>query len=293
MHPQALSLSELLTALSAPKLFAHREPDGDELAAMLSRQDEQLRDYLRAGPMTEVLQYHDEEGAELPPLLLATLPLISPTPTSLHQSLIAYVRTLSRASLVVQLERIFGFLADSIGRTHWVERSGNVLEYVEHLHAYWPAARFIYLLRNGPDCALSMSRHPAFRVRVARLVARDTSLPIDACLAMDVPLHRYGAYWSALMVNKLLPSVRAAKPENVHFLRYEHLMVDSSRELRALFEFMGLPEVAPGLLADMSQKIRPLRTGMHELPPQAHSDLARTCRPGMRALEAVTAACRS
>jgi len=289
LHPQALSLSELLTALSAPKLFAHRQLDGAQLATMLSSQDEQLRDYLRAGPMSEVLQHRDERGEELAPLLLATLPRISPEPSSLHELLMSYVRPLPRASLAEQLERVFGFLAVKLGRTHWVERSGNVLEYVEHVQAHWPAGRFVYLLRNGPECALSMSRHPAFRVRVARLVAREATLPVVSCLAMKVPPHRYGAYWSALMVNKLLPSIRAAKPENVHVLRYEQLLEEPARQLGALFKFIGLDEAAPSLLEEMSRTVRPLRTGLDDLSQQVHSALMRACRPGTRALEAVIA----
>jgi hypothetical protein len=52
-----------------------------------------------------------------------------------------------------------------------VERSAASLNMVGALRGQFPAARFVHLYRDGPDCALSMSRHPVFRREILALAA--------------------------------------------------------------------------------------------------------------------------
>jgi hypothetical protein len=64
-----------------------------------------------------------------------------------------------------------------------VERSASSLHLIPLLHAQFPAARFVHLYRDGPDCALSMSRHPAFRREILAIGAvRTVKLPAGSTL---------------------------------------------------------------------------------------------------------------
>src|SRR4029077_11053480 len=59
-----------------------------------------------------------------------------------------------------------------------VERSASSLHLIPLLHAQFPAARFVHLHRDGPDCALSMRLHRAFC---------GESLAADAVRAVKLP----------------------------------------------------------------------------------------------------------
>ena len=64
-----------------------------------------------------------------------------------------------------------------------VERSASSLHLIPLLHAQFPAARFVHLYRDGPDCALSIHRHPAFRREILAIGAvRAVKLPAGSTL---------------------------------------------------------------------------------------------------------------
>jgi hypothetical protein len=51
------------------------------------------------------------------------------------------------------------------------------------LHRHYPQARFVHMHPDGPDCALSMSRHPTFRRQVITAgAAHAVGLPPSAGL---------------------------------------------------------------------------------------------------------------
>lgn len=53
---------------------------------------------------------------------------------------------------------------DRLGRLACVERSAGSVSVAGLLAARFPAAKFIHIARDGRDCAVSMSRHPNFRL---------------------------------------------------------------------------------------------------------------------------------
>ena len=153
--------------------------DGWSDAVAVSQHCERdLSAIVRARPnLPEILlnERQREQSVEsaIAPLLLIALPHISEDPEGLLLELRSVVVGLSRASIAVQLTRIFEWLRARFGKKTWVERSGASLEYVEHLTNNWKDAGFIHIVRDGRDCAYSMSRHPVFQVKMARLLRRD------------------------------------------------------------------------------------------------------------------------
>src|SRR5213076_1718239 len=111
------------------------------------------------------------------------LPMLGADPDWLFDELAAEVPRWPRRPAAAQYRHLFGYLAKTLGRPVVVERSASSLHLIPLLHAQFPAARFVHLHRDGPDCALSMSRHPAFRREILAIGAvRAVKLPAGSTL---------------------------------------------------------------------------------------------------------------
>ena len=100
----------------------------------------------------------------VPALLHTALPHLSETPEELYDALSAEVSEWPSAPVATHYRALFDWLAASAGRAGWVERSGGSLRIVARLARAFPDARFVHLVRDGRDCAVSMSRHFGFRM---------------------------------------------------------------------------------------------------------------------------------
>jgi hypothetical protein len=181
------------------------------------------------------------------------------------------------------------------------------------LHAQFPAARFVHLHRDGPDCALSMSRHPAFRREILAIGAvRTTTLPAGSTLQQvndalperfrglicppydarklrdfPIPVEVFGRdRWSPMI--RAGVAALAQVPEKARTsLRYEDLTADPVASLNRLAQFIGI-SAPPDWLDQACRTIDPTRTGTApaDLDAGALARLRAACEPGVRALAA-------
>ena len=174
-HPQILSLSELFSFVSdlgcaIADAFPEGHVSGPQLwailAAQLPRQNLMLKHDVA---MPEVL-YRWQDGNSrfnaqtgVPAISQVCLPHLSDTPDTLFEQLQELVCSLPPAPIGVQYQRVFAWLAEQQGAPVWIERSGGGLRIVARLMQHFPNARFIHIVRNGSDTALSMSQHLGFR----------------------------------------------------------------------------------------------------------------------------------
>lgn len=194
-------------------------------------------------------------------------------------------------------------------RSHVVERSGYSLVAVPRLRVAFPEARFVHLYRDGPDCAVSMSRHPAFRMillqdrmrKALGLASIDGmrpehihSLPpgLSALLGRDfdarrmvmereLPVAEFGEMWSETIEQGM--AELAGLPECLH-LRFEDVLECPERELSRFFEYVDAP-VPPDWIRAAAERFDPTRRGSaHRLTPAEREALTATCAPGMRCL---------
>ncbi len=103
------------------------------------------------------------------------------------------------------------------GKSRWGDKTPLYLHYVDELAAIWPDARFVVLVRDGRDVALSVTRLP-FGPNNAWAAAR--------------------AWSRAIRVGR---EAARRHPGRVHSLRYEDLVERPEEEVRAVCEFLGLP----------------------------------------------------
>ena len=107
-------------------------------------------------------------------MLQTTLPHITPEHDHFFDTLRDFVMGLSPAPMAVQYSRIFDWMRETFGRRVWVERSGGSLRLVKELSEQFPSARFIHIIRDGRDCAISMSGHYGFRMMMTCVMLEET-----------------------------------------------------------------------------------------------------------------------
>src|SRR6266700_1582825 len=232
-HPDVLSMSEFfgilrLASSSGRSGFPVGDMTGAELWELLARPFPMLDAMVTAGLRTAEMIYPFGAGRFAPatgvPLISHfILPILAADPDELFGALAAEVPRWPRRPAAGQYRALFGYLAGLLGRPVVVERSAASLHLVGRLHEQFPAARFVHLYRDGPDCALSMSRHPMFRRAILAIAAlRATRLPPTATLP------------------QIQAALRELSPGRRPRMQYEHLLRDPVASLTRLAGFIGV-----------------------------------------------------
>jgi putative sulfotransferase len=288
-HPRVLSLSEFFSAVGGPALLGHEPLSGRELFSILSAPNADTEALRSRVAIPELLAPDAAPGA--PAIELVTLPHLTREPRALLGDLRRFLEGVPRDGAVAQLTRVFDWFRARLERDIWVERSGASIEYGRALVRAWPNSGYVFLLRDGVDTALSMSRHPLFRLRVARLF-HGPELPAERSLEVDVPLEQFGLYWSASMAEawrcfSLVPAGRRL------VVRYEDLVSKPAPSMAALSDFLRQDAAYVAEWKDRARDLCRSPLPRNELSPGVAHRLMRACVPGTRALEKILAAFRS
>ncbi|MBZ3905933.1 sulfotransferase family protein [Streptomyces griseiscabiei] len=316
-HPDVLSLNEYMASVG-DAAFPAGEVDGEQFWQALYRPAPHFERMIRSGvPLPEFL-YTRRPGryasgtTGIPALSLMVLPHLTDDPDGLLDELGAAVVHWPRRTAAEHHRALFGLLCARFGRTAVVERSGYSTGWAPRLRAAFPDARFVHLFRDGPDCALSMSRHPGYRAisLLREIKARcgvDSfadltpehvrALPpdlapllgerFDPALVRDrhIPLRVFGALWSELVTEATeflvrLPADRRAT------LSYERLLDHPAEELTRLAEFIGVDPLPHWLHTGSALLDHGRRGSALSLPAAELAGLRDDCAPGARVLRA-------
>jgi hypothetical protein len=316
LHPDVLSVSELFHLLMDGNEIVSRPMDGRELWRRLTEVSPNLDGLIQAGLKTPEVAYPYEFGRfnpvdGVPGICHHVLSLISDDPDTLFDRLAAEVPAWPQRPAADQYRALFATLAGMLGRRVIVERSGGSLIQVAQLRQLFPEARFVLIYRDGPDCALSMSRHSAMRLvgmtYAAALAAPPPPEPasvgdaiaaapeeFDGLLAppfdaerfmsYPIPLSIFGWMWS-VATRDGVNAFRQIAPDVRMGMKYEQLIADPRPRLARLAQFIGAA-AAPQWLDKAAALIDPGRSGRaaSDLDPQVLADLRVSCAPGTRVL---------
>jgi hypothetical protein len=293
------------------------ELDGTELWGLLSSSFPMLDAMITDGLRTPEMCYPFGRGRYQPatgvPLISHyLLPMLSDDPDGLFDELAGQVPAWPRRPAAAQYLALFGYLASRLGKTVVIERSASSLRMISALHEQFPDARFVHLYRDGPDCALSMSRHPAFRRELlAAMVMRAAGAPpgklreVNAALperlrglicppydaaklmAYPIPVALFGrGVWSPL-IEAGAAALAALPVGSWTQLCYADLLDSPGPRLTALAEFAGAG-APPGWLEKARRMIDPARAGAAaKLDAGDYAELAAACEPGTQALRRI------
>jgi hypothetical protein len=126
--------------------------------------------------------------------------------------------------------RIFDRFGEARAKSLVGDKTPNYVRQVHVLHALWPRARFVHLIRDGRDVCLSVLAWKRKAARTAELFPTWTEDPVTTaalCWERDV---RHGR-------NKGRP----LGPALYHEIRYETLVHRPADETRDLCSFLGVP----------------------------------------------------
>ncbi|HEV2381376.1 MAG TPA: sulfotransferase [Terriglobia bacterium] len=320
-HRDVLSISEFLVAVTdLGSRIAHAFPETPVNAAqvwsvlgschpksaVMLRHGIEMDEFLyRPAPPS---RFSRESG--VPAVLLTTLPHLTAEPDALFDELREFVMTLDSARAVVQYRRVFEWLERRFRKRVWVERSGGSLRAVPRLAQSLPDARFVHIVRDGRDCAISMSRHTGFRMMMAATMmtmilgydpfdcdnrAGTEDLPgylyrllpehfdVDTFHNMDAPPALFGLHWSG-EIKRGLHALAELPRERVLTLRFEDILADPAPCLRELIGFIDPELVDEEWVRRSAAMVRPVRSSWQKLPPQEQAALVGVCSPGLAAL---------
>ncbi|MGW3149725.1 MULTISPECIES: sulfotransferase family protein [Streptomyces] len=315
-HPDVLSLNEFMASVG-DAAFPEGKVTGEEFWQSLFRPAPHFARMIRSGlPMPEFLYTrrpgrYSAETTGIPALSLMVLPHLTDDPDGLLDELRAAVVPWPERSAAEHHRALFDLLCARFGRTAVVERSGYSTGWAPGLRATFPHARFVHMFRDGPDCALSMSRHPGYRTicLLREIKARAgidsfaeltdehvRSLPADLSPLLDerfdpalvrdrdLPLRTFGALWSELVTEGTeflgqLPADRCTT------LAYEDLLDNPAEELTRLAGFIGVAPLPRWLLTSSAQLDHSRRGSAQRLPAAELDELRASCAAGSRVLQ--------
>ncbi|MEV0650680.1 hypothetical protein AB0I28_36045 [Phytomonospora sp. NPDC050363] len=313
-HPEVLSLNEMLAALT-PVALPEGQIPGTEFWAILSGPNGIFDLMTRSGAALPEFLYTRRPGRfsadnGIPALALMTLPPLTEDPDTALDELEPVVCSWPAREIAGHYEALFDHLSGRYGGKVVVERSGYSVSWIPRLREVFGEARFVHLYRDGPDCAVSMSRHPGYRmIYHLRLMVEMCGLtsidelgeeqvrtlppelaglfadPFDRRLLMDgdIPVACFGRLWSQI-VTEGVESLRGLPPERVTALSYEDLIAAPGRELARLAEFAGA-SADPAWIAHGTRELDPTRHGAAlRLPAAELAELRKACEPGEAAL---------
>ncbi|WPB93173.1 sulfotransferase [Streptomyces malaysiensis] len=320
LHPDVLSVNELFASIPDSEALAEAPLSGSEFWGYLARPNTVTDNLIKNGVIPPEFLYHrlpkrrfDAGTTGIPAISVMTLPHLTDDPDTLFDELAAEVTSWPTRRPADHWTALFATLAARFGNPGAVvERSGLSIGRVTEMHRAFPEARFVHLYREGPDCAVSMSRHVSFRMLpLTREAANRCGLespyeltpehaaqlppdlaPLlgdawDPALVMDrpIPLAAFGGLWSRLIVDGLrrLEDVPAAQRTA---LSYETLLEEPEKELTRLAEFIGVDSPRDWLDASMAHLDGGRRGAARKLSEEESASLLESCRPGMRALAA-------
>ena len=312
LHPEVLSLSEFFAGLS-PFGFPTAPLDGAEFWRILATPRPKPNTMIQRGaPVPEFLYPADGRfrPGEIPAISFVTLPHLSAEPDLLYDELADTVPRWPLDEPAAQYRRLFRWLMERLDKRIVVERSGGSLPFVQQRRALVPDARFLHLHRNGPDAAMSMSRHASFRLAmvlsdIIELTGADPyhvpfdqyadrlptdlrpflpdQLQVQALWERDIPLAKFGQLWSRQIIygvaklNRLPTASRRS-------MSYEEILAEPVPRLTELAEFIGA-SVDDSWLKRAAAAIDPTRPrGARAISETDLAVLEQACGPGNRAL---------
>jgi pimeloyl-ACP methyl ester carboxylesterase len=290
-EPETLSVSESLLPIKSHLMsMPLTELTGAQYWSLLSKPNPVAAMMAKAGILPGEVRYpssgRSAGQADLPPIMYATLPGVSADPDLLFTVLAEKVPQFPAQPVGAHHKMLLKLLAHLAGRRRWVERTGGSSDVADALLEQFPEARFVYLTRNIPDTALSMSRHSLYQLDVARYefhrrygtdpytslmggadVPGASDLPEEMQRVMpdqitrqalqdlggDIELHKARC---VRMMDSAERAIASKKPKNLHRLRYEDLQAKPFEELAHLAEFLGFTDPS-GWAARTAGKVRP------------------------------------
>lgn len=290
-HDDVVSIHEFLTGLDWGRRFAPGDVTAADLVDLISAEQPVTTHVLARGYTSDEIQYPFgtpqatyEPGDPVPWLLITALSRLTDHPDPLYGDFLAFAGSLPDQPMADHYRRLFGWLAERMGGSIWVERSGSSIDFMGELARLYPGSRFVHIHRDGHEAALSIRNHPFFRLAVALMydlfpTDLDEEAAVTHVIETPPPAWAVGRYWSDQLLRGFR-DVPGLDREQYLAVRFEELVTEPTPVLERIIEFFELPDDPQFVdrAAAMVEGLPPNRFGL--LPADEQAELAEACRPG-------------
>lgn len=313
-HNDILSLSEFFIALGS-QAFAYKRLSGPDFWRMLSVAMPSTRLVFRPDYLPDEFIYPLKPDSAftqetVPPVLFSTLPLLTEDHDALYFELEPIIKARPKADLAEHYLFLFHWLQDRFDKAMWIERTGSSLSFLPSLYQHFPDARFVHLIRDGRDVALSIQKHPGMKLfallwRDLRKIGIDLLrppfmlasnrpsalferwfgewMPLQSRLDQDIPVEWAGEFWSETVKAGLETWTQLPAAQR-HEMRYEDLMADPEQTLRGFADFTGFDADQGNWVQTARDMIKPQPSRWLDLPTYERAMLEAACKPGLELL---------
>lgn len=141
-----------------------------------------------------------------------------------------YIIKSNAVSYPQAVSAVYEFYGHSLGRTfhRWGDKNNFYLSHIETLHAMYPSAQFVHIVRDGRDIACSYKGLGKSRM--------------SSKYAPNLPVNiREIAYEWVENIHKIRESFEKLPSKQVFEVRYEDLVLQPVQELQKICYFLGEP----------------------------------------------------
>ena len=147
-------------------------------------------------------------------------------------------------------DRIGSMLAAQSGKSVWADKTPDYGPYMGMLQLLWPECRFIHLIRDGREVALSMSRHPGFQwlaaAREVWWVPASFNQYHRAVAPAPVAAIEFATLWERRL-RRIRDEAGRLRPGSLLEIRFDALVDRPHDTLVELCRFVGVPAPASWL----------------------------------------------
>ena len=248
----------------------------------------------------------------VPAIMQTTLPHITDEADRLFHELKDYILSLPDGSIAYFYKQLFDWLKDYHHKKIWVERTGGSLRIVHRLYDLFPEAKFIHIVRDGRECAMSMEKHYGFRMvmivfQLLEILGVDPfvdddrewlhDLPdeiacflpenfdADAFKNYEVSPSLYGHYWSGEIALGLKEMEKIPEDQKI-MVRYEDILEAPQKSMQRIASFIGDDLTSAHWVEQCAAQIRSPHSRFEDLSVHEQKLLNDACKPGFEALRA-------
>lgn len=254
-------------------------------------------------------QHNDKTG--VPAILQTVLPHLTEECDALFLQVRDFVLAQKEQPIQGHYSALFQYLQTLFNNKFWVERSGGSLRIIHRLEQMFPTAKFVHIVRDGRDCALSMSNHYGFRMvitafQMIEILGLDpyedsnrdfaSDLPDElysllpehfdrqAFIDYHIPLSLYGLYWSGELI-AATKTLQHLSKDRLFTVPYEQLLQQPQDTIAQLMAFINCTDTDEEWLSHVCGTIRQPRSSWRNLSLDEQKALDEACAPGFEVLE--------
>ena len=246
----------------------------------------------------------------IPSILISTLPHLTADPDALFVELGDFIAEQPLQTLRSHYDTLFNRLSTRFKNKICVERSGTGVTLIDEINVIYPEARYIHMVRDGRDTAVSMTEHTGARLggliaMLAEYLGLDPyrhddrskladvpeelrcflpeTFDREAFLRYRLPLDVMGYTWSEY-VRVGFEKMDALPGDRVLTVSYERFCEKPAAQLKKMLEFIGA-DCTDQWLSDVASGVK-IKSGVwRNFSDEQQRLLNKACAPGMALIE--------